>query len=125
MSNLFEYALRNCNQSDVVGLTISIEVNVKDKPFGISFRRKDHLSEEVIWSMFEKVAQSNTSFNGMDRLVAVVNSVKMPVDFGATALRTKGRQLANMTHLKRSIIEVKAEKNCFNARFNYCDSENE
>ena len=40
MSDLFEYALRNCNESDVVGVTISNEVNVQDKPIGISFRRK-------------------------------------------------------------------------------------
>ena len=32
--------------------------------------------------------------------------------FGLPALRTNGRQLANMAHLKRSIIEVKAENNC-------------
>ena len=112
MSNVFEYALRNCNESDMVGVTISNEVNAQDKPIGISFRRKDQLSEEVIWSVFEKVARSNTRFNAMDRLVFVSHSVRMPVGFGRTALRTKGRQLANMAHLKLSIIEVKAENNC-------------
>ena len=45
----------------------------------------------------------------MEKLVVVVHSVRMPVGFGRTALRTKGRQLANMANLKRSIIEVKAE----------------
>ena len=54
---------------------------------------------------FLKVTQSNT------RLVVVVHSVRMPVVFGRTALRTQVRQLANMAHLKRSIIEVKAD-NC-------------
>ena len=56
---LFEYALRNCQHSDMVGLTIRNEVNVKDKPIGISFRRQDQLSEDVIRSVFEKVGQSN------------------------------------------------------------------
>jgi len=28
VSDLFEYALRNCNESDMVGVTISNEVNV-------------------------------------------------------------------------------------------------
>ena len=74
ITDLFEYALRNCNECDMVGVTISNEVNVQDKPTGINFRRKDQLSEEVIWSMFEKVAQSNTRFNAMDRLVLVVHS---------------------------------------------------
>jgi len=95
MSDLFEYALRNCNESDMVGVTISNEVNVQDKPIGISFRRKDQLSEEVFWSIFEKVAQSNARFNAMDRLVVVILSVRMPAGFGRTTLRTKGRQLAN------------------------------
>ena len=52
MSDLFEYALRNCSESDMEGVTISDEVNVQDKPIGISFRRKKKLSVEVIWSMF-------------------------------------------------------------------------
>jgi hypothetical protein len=79
MSDLFEYALRNCSESDMVGVTISNEVNVQDKPIGISFRRKDQLSEEVIWSMFKKVTQSNARFNAEYRSVVVVHTVKMPV----------------------------------------------
>ena len=85
---------------------------MQDKPIGISFRRRDQLSADVIWSLFEKFAQSNASFNAMDRLVIVVHSVKIPVGFGRNALRTDGRQLANLAHLKRSIIEVRAEHNC-------------
>jgi hypothetical protein len=96
----------------MVGVTISNEVNEQDKPIGISFRRKDQLSEEVIWSMFEKVAQSNARFNALDRLIVVVHTVKMPVGFGRTAQRRKGRTVANLAHLKRSVIEVKAENNC-------------
>ena len=76
MSDLFEYALRNCNESDMVGVSIRNEVNVQDKPIGISFRRKDQLSEEVIWSIFEKVVQSNARFDALDRLVVVIHSVR-------------------------------------------------
>jgi len=47
----------------------------------------------------------------MDRLVVVVHTVKMPVGFGRTAQRSKGRTVANLAHLKRSVIEVKAENN--------------
>jgi hypothetical protein len=36
----------------------------------------------------------------------------MPVGFGKDTLKTKGRPLSVMTHLKRSIIEVKTETNC-------------
>ena len=112
MSELLEYALRVCSESDMVGVTISNEVNEQDKPIGISFRRKDQLSEEVIGSMFEKVAQSNARFNAMDRLIVVVHTVKMPVSFGRTAQGSKGRIVANLAHLKRSVIEVKEENNC-------------
>jgi hypothetical protein len=36
----------------------------------------------------------------------------MPVGFGRAAIKSKGRPLSVMAHLKRSIREVKAEKNC-------------
>ena len=62
--------------------------------------------------MFEKVAHSKTRFIAEDRLVVVVHTVKMPVGFGRTALMRKGRTVANLAHLKRSVIEVKSENNC-------------
>jgi len=61
--DLFEYALQNCDDSDMVGITISNEVNAADKAIGISFRRKDQITPDVICSVFEKVAQSNARFN--------------------------------------------------------------
>jgi hypothetical protein len=39
-----------------------------------------------------------------------VRSVKMPAGFGR--LRAKGRPLAELAHLKHSIVNVKAEQNC-------------
>ena len=71
MNDLFGYALRNVD-SDMVGVTIHNVVNLLDKAIGISFRRKDQLSEEVIWSVCSKVAQSNARYNDMDRLIVVV-----------------------------------------------------
>jgi len=76
----------------------------------VSFRRKDQISPDVIWSVFGKVAQSNARFNALDRLVLTVHYVKMPVGHGRIA--TKGRSLETLVHLKKSIIEVKAAKNC-------------
>jgi len=110
MTHLFEYALRNCSDSDMVGITISNEVNVQDKAVGISFRRNYQLTGDVNWSVFEKVAQSNARFNALDLLVMVVHCVKMPVGFGRVI--SKGTKLETMVHLKRSIVEVKAEDNC-------------
>jgi hypothetical protein len=111
VNDLFEYALRDCDDSDMVGITIRNEVNGHDKPVGFSFRRKDQVSGELIWNVLGRVTQSNARFGAMDRLIVTVNSVKMPVGFGG-GIKTKGRQLSVMAHLKRSIIEVKAEQNC-------------
>jgi hypothetical protein len=96
----------------MVGITISNTENVQDKAIGLSFRRKDQLSEEVLWSVFDRVTQSNARFGALDCLLMVVHSVKMPVAFGKNAIKTKGRPLSVMAHLKKSIVEVRAEQNC-------------
>lgn len=44
-------------------------------------------------------------------LGVVVHSARMPIGFGLVVLRTNGRPLSVMVHLKRSVIEVKAESN--------------
>jgi hypothetical protein len=62
----------------------------------------------VIWSVFERVAQSNVRFNAFDFLTVVVHSVGMPAGFaGGRPVKTKGRPLFVMAHIKESIIEVK------------------
>ena len=66
----------------------------------------------TIWSVFEKVVQSNTRFNDLGRLVVVVHWVAIHVRFRSVAVKTKGRQLAVLAHLKRSIIEVIAKEKC-------------
>ena len=79
---LCEHALRNCDDSDMVGIWIRNEVNMRDKAIGILFRRKDQLSTDVILNVWQKVRQSNSRFNALDKLVLEVHSVKMPVGFG-------------------------------------------
>jgi hypothetical protein len=56
------------------------------------------------------VTQSNSRFNALDTLSIEVHEVRMPAGFGG--IKTKGRPLTIMAHLKRSIIEVKAQSNC-------------
>jgi hypothetical protein len=112
VNGLFDYALRNSEDSDMVGITIHNEVNLLDKTSGISFRRKDQLTEEGIWSVFSKGAQSNAWYNALDRMIVVIHSVKIPIGFGRKALKTMGRPLSVTAHLKRSIIKVKAKTNC-------------
>jgi hypothetical protein len=82
VTDLFEYALRDFRRSDMVGINICNQVNVQDKMIGISFRRKEQLTENVIRSVFEKVAQSNARFNALDQLIVEEHSVRMPVGFG-------------------------------------------
>jgi hypothetical protein len=91
---------------------VVIQNQNNDKPIGFSFRRKDQLSVEVILQLFEKVAHSNAKFNALDPLIVTVHSVKMPVGFGGNGLKSKGRQLDTMVHLKRSIVHVNADENC-------------
>jgi len=93
VTELFEHALRDLEDSDMVGITISNEVEVKDRDIGISFRRRDQITRDVIWSVFEKVAQSNARFNALDKLVMTVHSVRMPVGNGGSKIASKGRPL--------------------------------
>jgi len=91
VNDLFDHVLQNVSDSDMVGMTIHNQVNQSNKPIGISFRWKDQLSGDVIWSVFEKVSQSNSRFNAFDTLVVNVHSVKMPVEFGGFGIKTMGR----------------------------------
>jgi len=111
VNELFDYALQDVSDSDMVGITIQNQVKHNDKPNGIYFRGKDQLSRVVIWSVFEKVSQSNSRLNALDTLVVTVHSVKMPVGYGKPANKSFGRPLSALTHLKRNFVEVKAEEN--------------
>jgi hypothetical protein len=63
----------------MVGITISNKEIVQDKAIGISFKERDQLTADVIWSVFGKVAQSNARFNALDKLVLNIQYVKMPI----------------------------------------------
>ena len=57
VNDLFEHVLQNLSDSGMVGMTIHNQVNQSDEPIGISFRRKDQLSGDVRWTVFETVSQ--------------------------------------------------------------------
>ena len=65
----------------------------------------------MIWSVFEIVAHSNSIFNALDNLVVIMHSVKMTIGFGR-GIKTRGRPVTLIAHLKSSIVEIKAENNC-------------
>jgi hypothetical protein len=65
VSNLWEHALQNCDDSDMIGITIRNELNMTEKAIGISFRRKDQLSTDVILNIWQLVTQSNWSFTSL------------------------------------------------------------
>jgi hypothetical protein len=113
MNDLFHYALRDYSDGDMIGLSITNQENVQDKAIGLSFRRKDQLTADVIWSVLQKATQSNSRINALDKLVLNVHAVKMPAGFvRRDAIKCMGRPLEIMAHLKRSIVQVKAESNC-------------
>ena len=111
VNDLFEHALQDVGDGDMVGITIHNE-SKQNKPIGISFRSRDQLSVDVISSVFE-VTQSNTRFNALDTLTVVLHSVRMPVAFGlrGDGIKTMGRPMTVMALLKKSILQVQAETN--------------
>ena len=76
VNDLFEHALQDVGDGDMVGIAIHNESNQNDKPIGISFRHRDQISVDAIWSVFEKVTQSNAIFSALDTLTVVVHSVR-------------------------------------------------
>jgi hypothetical protein len=89
MNDLFEYALQDVRDAEVVGIAIHSEANQNERPIGISSRRRDQLSGNLSWSVFGKVSQSNSRFNGLNTLTVVVHSVRMPVEFGELKLKVE------------------------------------
>jgi len=79
VTNVCLHALRICDDSDMLDISIRKEVNMRDKAIAISFRRKHQLLADVTLKVWEKVTQSNSRFNALDKLILEVHSVKMPV----------------------------------------------
>jgi len=100
VNDLFEYALQDVSDSDMVGITIHNQVNKKIRLSESVIRRKDLLSGDVIWSVFEKVSRSNSKFNALETLVVTVHSVKMHVGYGKHAIKSMGRPQSVMAHYK-------------------------
>jgi len=46
---LFEHSLGDLEDSDMVGIAIRNEAEATDRAIGISFRRKDQITGDVIW----------------------------------------------------------------------------
>jgi len=62
-------------------------------------------------NVWDNITQSNSRFNALDRLIFEIHCVKMSVGFGG-GIKTKGRSLAALAHLKTRIVKVKSETNC-------------
>jgi hypothetical protein len=86
MNDLFEHVLQGVADSDMLRVAIRNDVNQNAGFVGISFRRRDQLSADVIWSVFERMDQSNARFNPLESLTIVVHSVQLPVGFRGGAV---------------------------------------
>jgi hypothetical protein len=82
VTGVLDYALRDTANADMIGVAIRNARRSNDKPIGLSFRRKGQISGDVIWSVFGKVAQSNSRFDATHTLIVDVHSVRMPAGFG-------------------------------------------
>ena len=58
VNDMFEHTLRDVGDGDMVGIANHNESNQNDKPIGISFRRRDQLSQYAIRSVFEVASQT-------------------------------------------------------------------
>jgi hypothetical protein len=66
MNDVFDYALTDFSDSDMVGLSISNEENVQDKAIGLIFKRKDQLTADI-WNVSK--SESNSRFDALDKLI--------------------------------------------------------
>jgi hypothetical protein len=63
VNELFLYVVQHLNDSDMVAITIRNEVNQQEKAIRFSFRRKDQICGDVIYSVFEKVNQHHAGIS--------------------------------------------------------------
>jgi hypothetical protein len=81
MDELFQYSLGDFDPSDMVGISIHNADNQHDRPKRRSFRRRDQITRDVLWSVFEKVTQSNARYQALHTLTFHLHLVNMPVGF--------------------------------------------
>jgi hypothetical protein len=79
---LIEYLVREFPDRDMVVLSIRSTENLQDKAIGISLRRRTQLKPDVVWSVLDKVVQSNARFDLTDRLEVHLDHVRMPAANG-------------------------------------------
>ena len=77
--------------------------------------------------MFQKLTQSNTRFQALDARTVHVHSVRMAVDFGKRAERSKGRPLYFMAHIKQNGVrgKTKIKINMKKTRYDKIDHSNQ
>jgi len=110
ITSLTNYLFDDVHDRDLVGLRISNTENFQDKVVVISFRRRDQLKPDVIWSVLGKVVQSNARFGLRNRLEVHLDHVRMPAGNGRE--KTKGRSLDVISAIKKSNVVVKAKFLC-------------
>ena len=69
------------------------------------------MAADLILSLVENFSQSNARFNALDKLIITVHSVRMPEGFDKRAIKSRGRPLSVVIHLKR-VVEVTSSENC-------------
>ena len=53
VKDMFQHALQNVRDADMVGIAFHKDSNRNDRPIGLCFRRRHQLPGDVIWSVFE------------------------------------------------------------------------
>jgi len=102
ITSLTYYLVDDVHDRDLVGLKIRNIENVQDKVAVISFRRRDLLKRDVVWSILGNFVHSNARFGLSDSLEVHLDHVNLPAGNGRE--KTKGRSLDVMSAIKKSIV---------------------
>ena len=78
----------------------------------INFRRCDKFEPDLVWDVLCKVVQSNARIDLTDHLEVHLDHIRMPVDNGKTAEKTKGRLVHVLSAIQKIIVFMKAALLC-------------
>ncbi|XP_046397765.1 uncharacterized protein LOC124164478 [Ischnura elegans] len=96
---------KNVKECDHLGMTISTDIS-PEKSIGISFRRADQLSPDVVFDTFAKFAQSNDEYLLSDQLIVTAHHIIMPVGRGKRFTYPNILSFEDFCRTKKSIILI-------------------
>lgn len=76
VDDMFEYSLRDIDPGDMVGISVHNEDNQQFMTIRLRYRRKNQISGDVLWSVFQKVTQSKANYQATDTISSLGQDVR-------------------------------------------------